>query len=548
MSYQTLSIKETLEKINSQNNGWYLPQTQRRYVWGSRHNSEAYVCALFDSILKRYPIGTMVIWETTTEVPHHEFMGTYSGTQHETMVDPGRWGANKGLVYDGQQRLQTLFSCLRYSFKEKILCYDLCFNDSDDEPGETGFSLENADNLKPSLLRMTELFVADQDKKFEFRESILSRASFSDAQKKIIEKNLDRLWGVFVNTDIHPIAYFPVRSDSDKQVNDIFMRLNTGGMSLSQTDLLFSRINAISPGFDDSLKDVSDQIRTDTQGYEFSPDEILQLIYLLIFKTPTVRGTNDRLQESDIQKFLQQWKDIQEPLIEFFRRFMFEQFRINDNRIIIRKLALLPVIAYLVKLHKQGVKFQRITAANSSALKQYFILSQLNDWNMATLIGDFIKSIDDSNDFPIEKLKTLADKKRRRTTLRLEDIDDCEWFFLKILSPTRTYVFSSGRSPEIDHIFPQGLKGQDEQYKEMVNTLWNYQAVSREVNNFKRRQHPKKFFNSENGNRYIGQYDYLPDPSSSEWDSPNDFIDSRKKRMLKALEGMYGLVIQNPKD
>ena len=48
MSYLTISVKEAVGNINAQNNGWFLPAVQRPYVWGSRYESEKYICKLFD--------------------------------------------------------------------------------------------------------------------------------------------------------------------------------------------------------------------------------------------------------------------------------------------------------------------------------------------------------------------------------------------------------------------------------------------------------------------------------------------------------------------
>ena len=68
MSYEGISVREAMEKLNNLNSGWYLPYIQRQYVWGERSESEGYVCLLLDSLLKRYPIGGLVLWETMKPV------------------------------------------------------------------------------------------------------------------------------------------------------------------------------------------------------------------------------------------------------------------------------------------------------------------------------------------------------------------------------------------------------------------------------------------------------------------------------------------------
>ena len=74
MGFQTISVKEAVNNINANSNGWFLPAVQRPYVWGSRYESEKYICKLFDSILNGYPIGTLIVWNTDKEVPYREVL------------------------------------------------------------------------------------------------------------------------------------------------------------------------------------------------------------------------------------------------------------------------------------------------------------------------------------------------------------------------------------------------------------------------------------------------------------------------------------------
>jgi uncharacterized protein with ParB-like and HNH nuclease domain len=129
MSYSGISVKDAIGKINNDNNGWFLPAIQRPYVWGGRHESEQYICKLFDSILRGYPIGGLIIWNTAEKIPYREFVTDYSAGDIPKLVDEGLHGrVDKWLIYDGQQRLQTLHSCLKYTFNNRVLVYDLLFN------------------------------------------------------------------------------------------------------------------------------------------------------------------------------------------------------------------------------------------------------------------------------------------------------------------------------------------------------------------------------------------------------------------------------------
>src|SRR5262245_17822114 len=160
MSYAGISVREAMDKLNIPIGGWHLPYIQRQYVWGARHESEEYVCLLLDSLLKRYPIGGLVLWETEEPVSYREFLNDYEpGNNFAKQVEEGRIGAYKFLVYDGQQRLQTLRSVLYYTFNGRVLHFNLLFDDaSKKEPDETGFLFRDKDApADPRYLKLTKL-------------------------------------------------------------------------------------------------------------------------------------------------------------------------------------------------------------------------------------------------------------------------------------------------------------------------------------------------------------------------------------------------------
>jgi len=198
MSYLGISVKEAINKINNRVNGWYLPAIQRPYVWGSRYENEMYICKLFDSILKGYPIGGLIVWNTAEEVPYREFISDYIPGETQKMVDKGHWGKeDKWLIYDGQQRLQTLYSCLNYTFNDKILIYDLLFDlIKGNDPDETGFSFVQINStIDWNFIRMHQLFsqLPDSDKSSFRKKIIRSNPNITEYEEDLVEKNIDKL-------------------------------------------------------------------------------------------------------------------------------------------------------------------------------------------------------------------------------------------------------------------------------------------------------------------------------------------------------------------
>ena len=157
VNYEGISIREALERINATSNGWFLPNIQRQYVWGSRDSSEEYICLLLDSLFRGYPIGGLVLWETDARVPFREFLRDYNVGSVARIVAEERWGYHTDLVYDGQQRLQTLFSVLYHKFNGRTLYFNLLFDATTAETDETGFFFKNSNEIPPqSSISMIE--------------------------------------------------------------------------------------------------------------------------------------------------------------------------------------------------------------------------------------------------------------------------------------------------------------------------------------------------------------------------------------------------------
>ena len=85
-----MKIREVIDKIDEHH--LFVPAFQREYVW-KRKNAKR----LISSLIKDYPTGTMLTWETTNPP---ELKGGY--------VYESTKGAVK-LILDGQQRITTLY-------------------------------------------------------------------------------------------------------------------------------------------------------------------------------------------------------------------------------------------------------------------------------------------------------------------------------------------------------------------------------------------------------------------------------------------------------
>lgn len=549
MSFSSMSVKEAIENINATNNGWFLPAVQRPYVWGSRYESEKYICKLFDSIYRSYPIGTLIVWNSDKEIPYRRFIEDYSDGQTAQFADKSLWDReDKWLVYDGQQRLQTLFSCLKYTLNGKILTFSIFQDiDSNDDTETTAFKFlnKNAD-LQPGVISMPQLFIQAEDGKVKFRKELAKTIpdELMDGKEECFENTIDKLWDVFVRKEVKSLAFFPIdKSWSEDRVNDVFQRLNMGGVPLSGADLLLSRIKEKSYDYEERLQLKSKQIFDITQGYIFESSSILQLIHLIIKGTPRI--SPERVKDSELQEFITVFDNLKVPQDEFFKYFLYDSFLINNKSIIERGLALLPLLVYVYRRNQQGTCFQKIESDNLLRMKQFFILSQLNDWNTQTIITKCADlAIHTDKEYPLGEIKEFVGKNNRLIDLTLSTIEEYVWFPLKVLMPHRCYISSTsvqGRyKPELDHIFPMKLDGRPSDYE--VNVLWNMQPVTGVLNASKGNTHPNLFFSSNQ--KLLSEYDFLPDRlDDNVWEDHGDFINFRKTKMIEFMKNKYGIEI-----
>jgi uncharacterized protein with ParB-like and HNH nuclease domain len=560
MFYRPISIREAVENVNET---WYLPAIQRPFDWGERHKKESFIYKLFDSIIREYPIGTLIVWKTKKKIPFRPFHDDYDSERLTRIMDKGLWGRkDKLLIYDGQQRLQSLYSCLKFTFHNKVLCFNLLFN-PDEDKGPSGFKFfEKHEDPETGYLKLNELYSYNRKQAAEFEDKVLDRLKRQkrDLHKKeelLVENNLKQLWKLFMDMDTKLLSYFPLQKDlKEKEVVSVFKRINTTGMQLTNSEILFSEIKRIQFDFEEQIWDANNKIKKMTNGFSYSPDNVLQILYLIV--KGTVRVDPDRVQETELKDFVETWSKLKSPLRSFFYDFLYREFKINNERIIKIKRAMIPIIIYFYYMRVlRNHKFKDFSTTSIKNMKKYLVFSQLLDWNLQTYIDNFHKIIKSAcekskdSDFSFRKLKNFVERNpKRKTELKPDHFDSVWWFALKVLTPNREFSYLGNPderfNPEIDHIFPvtpQSEKDYPLKYYRWVYTVWNLQPVKGEINNLKSNQPPKEFF-SENP-QYLKDYDFLPttDLNDERWldKYAKEFIQTRKEKMVSFVRNNYGI-------
>src|SRR3954462_3904992 len=102
-----ITIKQAIDRITR--NEFLLPAFQREFVWSSSQ-----IERLFDSLMKGYPISSMLFWkvrgDTKTDFRFYKFINNYV-ERHKTHNEVFSTNNTNDFhaILDGQQRLTALY-------------------------------------------------------------------------------------------------------------------------------------------------------------------------------------------------------------------------------------------------------------------------------------------------------------------------------------------------------------------------------------------------------------------------------------------------------
>ncbi len=247
MENQKQTIRQIVGVLNNReaDGGFWLPNIQRHFVW-----SEGQICRLFASIMREYPVGTMLTWKTDIPIRRRKFIDNWNNSLKIGSFYIQENTSKKYLILDGQQRLQSFYIGLCGSFEGRELYFDVLSGELA-EPDDVGYKFQflfSKDAVFPNV-KLKELVFTTR-RKWEVMAQIetYSKTTFDTTKKNRIDENITQIDRVFKMDEA--IVYQVLdsidnpNSYSENDVVDVFIRANSGGTRLEKSDLLFSLLNA----------------------------------------------------------------------------------------------------------------------------------------------------------------------------------------------------------------------------------------------------------------------------------------------------------------
>jgi hypothetical protein len=321
-----------------------IPKFQRDFVWGIDKTAK-----LLDSILKGYPIGTFILWQTD------ERLNDVKNVGNQPIPDTPD-GVKVQYVLDGQQRITSLFAAylgakIQKKDKKKITDYgDIVVNldkdiNNDDEQIITAKSDGNKCISLNNVLNFSFIKAKELSNKFDDNElSIINEYST-----------------IFKTYEFSTVI---LRKEDIGSAIEVFTRINTGGQTLTLFEIMSAKTYDEKHNFDMQVKWTSlikELKKVDYEG--ISSTIILSMLSLVLSNTNECkRKTILTLKKQDI---IDSWGEVVSAIkdsVDYFRT----TYRIPVSRLLPYDSLLVP-FAYFFYYKKD-----KPSANQRKFLKEFF--------------------------------------------------------------------------------------------------------------------------------------------------------------------------------
>ncbi len=361
-------------------------------------------------------------------------------------------------------------------------------------------------------------------------------------QKHGLEENelnlLEKLKDAFHTKQL--ISFFEEKEKNLNKVLNIFIRVNSGGVKLSYSDLLMSILTAsFSSDIREKMNELVDALK-DKGFSNMGQDQVLKTCLLLIGKDTTFELKN--FNKKNIKEIEENWEKITDSIYnatELLETFGYAGY--------LGSAYILSSLAYFYFLNSkmnENDKEQALKFVRSAQITSYFTSStdtKLN--NIANSMKD-VKTFESFN-HNLAKHQTWPLK---ITNDAIEEMMCCSshalvFPILQILYPYLNYKTTTFH---IDHIYPKSkFNGKNEKLNQdfygCENHLYNLQLLEGAENQAKKDKDPEVWLKEEykDNQQAIEEYkrkNYIDPTLKLEWENIKDFREKREEAIIKTLK------------
>jgi hypothetical protein len=526
-----------------------LPAIQREFVWNSDRIEK-----LFDSLFRGYPIGVVLLWDTTEAIQYRTFVADHSRSASD--VYKVNEGDTVQLVLDGQQRLTSLYIALRGSIDGRKLHFDVLSGRSSDTASEEKFSFRfmTPDEAKD---RNAEAREEDDEDGVPTHYVALTDFSGPSAPGKALRKELDGAFDLgdedeerLIENLRLPLAIMtdrrgllqeqvideglPKGDASRKTVFDIleiFMRINTQGINLTRSDLILSMLRLHWPDATDALPKFIQNVNANS-NIKIDTDFIIRCIF-------SVAGLGTRLDISLLRKAknVEKVKAAYDKTTEAIRSavdFAQDECGMGSVKLLNGLNTLVPVVHYLASKKKPIVANAEKADLRRAVYLIAFsgVLTKHSDSRPGGLIREALNG--DPKEFPYKRVARYVTVKTRIEKAGNQLFGNHVPLALALVQGKNDGKTLYARNvAETDHIFPRAKHGDDP----LINDIGNLWFLPQHVNRSKTDAAPATYLADVDDATLTGA---LIDRAELK-KRFTTFVKGRRKKMIAALQERTGI-------
>ena len=497
-----------------------LPAIQRDFVW-----PEVKVLRLLDSIMRGYPVGIALLWETYLDLQYRKFTeGFHPGAIHDFSENSQK--RRLKLVLDGEQRLQSLFIALYGSYEGKSLYFDVLSGRESDNLADEKYVFEflgdeefrawhtelasghdewaeDGNGVPKYLVRVSALFKAGVKERNAIVKGIVQQLTLAEEDDERLGVNIARFDEVLTkNPNILKVSVIDENLPNDNpdrkseaDVLEIFVRVNREGTPLSRSDLIFSMLKL---NWRESAESLPEFVRHINEGNHFGIDADFVIRCLFAVSGLGTKFELDLLRRKDnVERLRNNFKtccDAIRSTVDTISRDCW----CSSGSLLGGQATLVPFVYYLFHTTKHQVPN-----------------TQIEDFRKALYLFGFARPFSRYAEsrlwkFIRQELLPLAEEENHRFPF------DRAVFWVKYWGPISSFdellqsnvfltlhvlqnlstnkVHYPRNAGQIDHIFPRSVL-RDKKFEEPeINHFGNFWILAKSKNQNKGAKHPARYF------------------------------------------------------
>jgi uncharacterized protein with ParB-like and HNH nuclease domain len=545
-------------------NEYLIPAFQRKFTWSIER-----IEALFDSIMRGYPISTFLFYEPENakkacKIPYltpYHFFDDYDSTENYNKPVDKNVAIHKNLkfVLDGQQRMTALNIGLTGSYEKKkrgkgqqkthrfYLYLDVANITNPHEDEETNFKYDfrflTEDDMKKEAsnnklwVKVSELYNKLTDRNINFGDILFTlwdqfQEKNTDASKEH-RNSINIILEKFKDTVIKgDLSYYTEKTDDYEDLKDIFIRINSGGVQLTKTDLLMTTIELYwgnEEQTDNARKMIDDLSKSLLdKGIEVSNNIILRSALISICNITEFKP--ESFEKDKVQKIKSNWDNVTDTWNRLISDLQKEEIKNQD---IFSHYAVITLFDYYYHNIKAKVNIKEwllvaevmslFSSHSNTTLKEYHNIIVAN-------IG---------KPFPIIEFLSKKEQSIPDTDAIIDNLSYNDKGTRLLLSSIQNGISQRNGDYEVDHIFSKKIAANKNIDKDKYNSLVNLALLDDKTNRQKHTNDPLQYYQGTEHGSTMHSFAIIPGQMSLTWDNFDQFLALRRALLKDKIDNKF---------